>query len=1352
MTIRVHHMSAKSVAFKLLGIIFTLLSTNSPVWAESNQWINLGPGGGNIQALAIAPTTSTLYVGTQGGEIFKSIDRGGQWMPRGAGYNFPIPISCLAINPVNPMAVFAGTLGGVVRSLDGGANWNNTTNKFGYPGISSIAIDPLVPSNVYAGLSNNSGACRVLKSVDGGDNWVCTGNIPSLQPYNRTIYTLAVNPIHTSTVYAGTLDGLFISYDGGSQWTLLSNGFGEVYSLAIDPTNPNIFYAGNQSYFIYKSVDGGASWSQKSLGIPVDSSYFSGPSLVVVDPVEPNTVYATITGYTVSIFKSQDGGESWQPSSVGLTGGQISSIAVDPRDHKILYAGTGRGVFKSTDGGANWKPSGTGLPNPDRSLEVRPRTPFDQGLGIYAITEAGYARSTDSGRSWNILSSGLPRPEASSSTNPLAVYGVIDSSESRNLFKSTNGGRTWIATGEYSINHFLGPEILHVDPGDDNTLFAYDLVQLCSVHFSTILRKSTDSGKTWRSLGLHIGTGFTVFAWTFDPSDHNTIYAGVDGGVYKSSDGGDTWRLLGAGFGGDGYVTAIAIHPTTPDLLYAAYTALYRYGRSCQDTAYQLYVSADGGNTWKGLPWPTENKSISVVLPDHLRPNVIYVATADGRIFRSTDGGQRWGLFDLGIQGKTVSAMGLSPDGAVAFAATDRGIYAIDLVEAGQTAQIALTSPNGEESWAIGSTHQITWTAASSAGTVDLEFSADGGVSYSSIGTFSSNGVYTWTVPSTVSDKCLVRVSESGGGLSDSSDAPFSIRLPGFWLSSPSHTFDGDGGTSSVGYGAELPIPPVVVESKTDWITIIDTTNPVKYTVAPNLTGTPRSGTIVMNNLPFLVSQSAEAIRFVPIVLSAGGMNNSFYTSELTLTNHGSREVGVTFRYKGASQLGGGTGIASTTLGAGHQQIIPDAIDYLKSLGVSIPDSGSRGGTLTVGFTGYSSPSDVAATVRTTTRLANGRAGLAYAGFSRSKAVSGRSFICGLRGNEQDRSNLALQNVGNETDGDIWLRVWANGFCVWLIDMVHLAPGEFYQIPLGDDSCFSDSKIRGYVEVEQISGSAPYYAYGVVNDQVTSDGSFVPPITDAQLDEAMNEGQKFGLTIPVIVETITYSSELVLKNFYPTQTTYFFDFVLSTGGPTESKVSFSITLAEWEQRIIPNLIQYLRDLGVPGIGPPGPVYAGALFLTGGDQPYWADSFLGVRTSSPAAGGGRYGLFYAAVPKGQASADFAWLYGLQQNLENRSNLALVNTGEVDSSNDTFSIELYDGDTGELVNTATNITLAARGWTQINGILLHYAPHVRQGYARVVRTAGNNPFIAYAVVNDGSAPGEGTGDGAFIASTP
>ena len=100
------------------------------------------------------------------------------------------------------------------------------------------------------------------------------------------------------------------------------------------------------------------------------------------------------------------------------------------------------------------------------------------------------------------------------------------------------------------------------------------------------------------------------------------------------------------------------------------------------------------------------------------------------------------------------------------------------------------------------------------------------------------------------------------------------------------------------------------------------------------------------------------------------------------------------------------------------------------------------------------------------------------------------------------------------------------------------------------------------------------------------------------------------------------------------------------------------------------------------------------------------------------------------------------------MENRSNLALVNTGEVDDSSSIFELGIYNGSSGLLLKTLS-MTVPAKGWKQINGILTQ-ALGTTQGYVRVKKVAGNNPFITYGVINDGAGSGQRSGDGAYIPS--
>ena len=485
------------------------------------------------------------------------------------------------------------------------------------------------------------------------------------------------------------------------------------------------------------------------------------------------------------------------------------------------------------------------------------------------------------------------------------------------------------------------------------------------------------------------------------------------------------------------------------------------------------------------------------------------------------------------------------------------------------------------------------------------------------------------------------------------------------------------------------------------------------------------------------ITPKPTSAHFVPVILTASGRNNSFFTSELTLTNRGSQTAPLQYTYTAAA--GGGSGQASETLAPGRQKIVPNAIDYLRTLGVPIPGSGNRIGTLRVAVSG----SDVGVTARTTTRVADGRAGLAYPGIAVADGFTEAVYLCGLRQNVQDRSNVAFQNMGTSQEGSITLRTTvfsgdANAPGSQALPDVTLAPGGFHQY----SGLLATAGIaQGYVKVERVSGGAPFYAYGVINDQANSDGSFVFPVTASSLAGVR------GQTLPVIIEHPNFSSELIVTNFSNSTKEFSFHFVADAiTTPDKTVSSAGDRMASGAQWIIPNFVQAMRAGGFEGIGPRGRTIAGAAFFeaVSGDL---SGVVIGARTGSP-GGGGQYSVFYNAVPYGAAFRDTAWVYALQQNAENRSNLALVNTGEVDGGDSVFELEIYDGNTGQQVNTVTGIRVPARGWHQINLILGSYAPGTTQGYVRIRKTAGSNPFLAYGVVNDGGAPGQRSGDGAYL----
>ena len=486
--------------------------------------------------------------------------------------------------------------------------------------------------------------------------------------------------------------------------------------------------------------------------------------------------------------------------------------------------------------------------------------------------------------------------------------------------------------------------------------------------------------------------------------------------------------------------------------------------------------------------------------------------------------------------------------------------------------------------------------------------------------------------------------------------------------------------------------------------------------------------------------QTRSDFTFVPVILNAAGRSKAFFSSELTLTHRGRHRAILDYTY--SAHTGGGSGTVRDYLEPGQQLIIPNAIEFLRERGAPIPGDGKRIGTLRVAFQRTSS-SELGVTVRTTTPVPEGRAGLAYPGLPAGAGFDGPVYLCGLRQNEQDRSNVALQHMGTPQDGPITLRTTvfsgdpetSEGH---VLEDRMLVPGGFYQYnSILDEAGFGN----GYVRVERVEGTAQFYAYGVINDQANSDGSFVFPVRESSLAGTVRH------TLPVIVETGEFASELTVTNFSQEPRTLDLAFVADRIQTPDETARFSLTIEAGQQRIIPDIIDTeLRRKGVEGLPAAKRSLSGALFVTaaGGDM---SGIVIGARTGSPDGRGGQYGLFYNAVPDRAAFTGTAWIYGLQQNAENRTNLALVNTGAVDDGRSVFTIEFYD-ENGIPQRKRLFAYVAARRWQQINAILAKHAPGTTQGYVRIEQFIGNNPFLAYGVVNDGGAPGQRSGDGAYL----
>src|SRR3989442_1257710 len=263
--------------------------------------------------------------------------------------------------------------------------------------IPALAIDPLNPAPLYAGTYGGG----VFKSTDGGVSWSASG------PTNiyTSVTALAIDAVTPTTLYAGSIywPGVFKSTDGGASWnaTELARG---VLSLAIDPLTPTTLYAGDDASGVFKSMDGGANWSSALLFYYGLCGPCGGVGALTIDPLRQTTLFGgtgVITAYdydgsflyTASgrVFKSTDGGTGWGMSTWLDDDESVQTLAIEPRTDPqtpvTVYAGTTLRVLKSTNGGLSWSPTGLiTWPHNISSVSVNPTSVFGGSLSTGTVT------------------------------------------------------------------------------------------------------------------------------------------------------------------------------------------------------------------------------------------------------------------------------------------------------------------------------------------------------------------------------------------------------------------------------------------------------------------------------------------------------------------------------------------------------------------------------------------------------------------------------------------------------------------------------------------------------------------------------------------------------------------------------------------------------------------------------------------------------------------------------------------------------------------------------------------------------------------------------------------------------
>ena len=459
----------------------------------------------------------------------------------------------------------------------------------------------------------------------------------------------------------------------------------------------------------------------------------------------------------------------------------------------------------------------------------------------------------------------------------------------------------------------------------------------------------------------------------------------------------------------------------------------------------------------------------------------------------------------------------------------------------------------------------------------------------------------------------------------------------------------------------------------------------------------------------------------IPLVLAQDGANGARWTSELVVANGGAHPASV--RYRFVAVAGGGSGEVDDTLMPFEQRFEPDAISYLRRLGLSLPADASAG-TLTATMRGLTDPNLWSLSARITTPSGTGRAGLALPGFSQGARDS--AWLPGLRQDGETRTNLALFHLGNPGDAPLSLEVTlfpASSSGPRSSFVESLLPGEFRQV----DGVLGRGELsEGYAKVERISGTADFVAYASIIDRQTNDGALeLPQVPDT------------FVIVPEAVDSPAWRTELVVTNLGPLSSAVNARWMTPAG-----EVPFEVPVAAGGQLTIPDLGAFVR--GQAGILPEtvrGPVnlYPDVLFP--------AQVLAAARVVSRGAAGA-YGVNLDGFRRNRGSYGTVRIFGLVQDDERRSSLVLSNWDGFNNGQPVdLLVAVWDSDTGRKASER-HVTVAPKSEVAFSSFLASEAPGVRHAWVEVTRTAGDNSFLAFSVLNDGPSPGIGTGDGQIL----
>jgi photosystem II stability/assembly factor-like uncharacterized protein len=585
----------------------------------------------------------TLWINVRG-NLLKSKDGGNNWQRISKGLDHQYELSTLKIAPNSPQTIFLATLGdGIYKSQDGGDSWNKANEGLTNLDIDLMAIAPNSPDLVLAAGTKTG----LFLTTNGGTSWsqVMAGK-----------HEISAIAFPKDKLLVGDSQGnLFLSNNQGQSWQNLASlkDSGGIRAIAISPDDSKTMWVGTATGGILKTTNGGVTFAPVNQGIQ-EQEIMS----VAISPNYQKDSTILASTWHEGVFASQDGGQTWQKSSKGLTTDHQAdypnfqrphfsdlSIASSFKDDKTLFLAGFDGLFKSTDGGQVWREVNTLTSNIIVGLGLSPNYQQDSTLALTTYLGGAYI-SHDKGTTWTTINKGLEKDSWLQRTAKkilqdgyiARLFGIVFSpnyQQDQTIFspgwtdflKSTNQGQKWeklpLADQSGLLNRPTKYSIvISSNFASDKTIY---LGSMMGTGQDFIL-KSTDGGSSFSMLGQVNGQPIVYLTISPDFATDKTLYAGVKDGVYKTVDGGQTWQRTSKDL------------PALPQESKLAISPNYKIDQTVfAGTTTGLFVTRDGGQSWNKL---TKDYVEAVAISPNYQSDRTTIISARGKgLFKTVDGG-----------------------------------------------------------------------------------------------------------------------------------------------------------------------------------------------------------------------------------------------------------------------------------------------------------------------------------------------------------------------------------------------------------------------------------------------------------------------------------------------------------------------------------------------------------------------------------------------------------------------------------------------------------------------------------------------------------------------------------------